>query len=210
MRSVQTARDRPDDFAEWKGMTTQAPRDLVSVGNGYLAPQRISVEVDRPPVPFSVHLEIVVEDERILCGSVTYSRRPGGVPVTAAGLGRLQVERWAREAVMLMLWQGSVRDSFVVAEPLYADTDEEAARVAARVGTTLDLALRPRRKRSPAFLRQVADVYRAADRNADRAVLEVAAAWRVPRPTAQRWVQWCREAGALGEAPRPGKQGEID
>jgi hypothetical protein len=191
--------------APWKGMTAEAPMDPVSVGNGYLAPRRISVEVDRPRVPFNVHLEVVVEDERILCDSVTYSRRPGGVPVTAAGLGRLQVERWAREAVMMLLMQGSVRDSFVVAEPLYADTDEEAARIAARVGSTVDLALRPRQKNIAAFRRQVADVYYAADRDGDRAVQAVATAFRVPRPTAQRWVGWCR-GSELGST-EPGKQG---
>lgn len=198
MRSVQSA--------SWKGMTVEAPMYPVSVGNGYLAPRRISVEVDRPRVPFSVRLDVVVEDERILCDSVTYSRRPGGVPVTAVGLGRLQVERWAREAVMLMLWRGSVGDSFVTAEPLYADTDEDAARIAARVGSTVDLALRPRRNNIPAFRRQVADVYYAADCNAVHAVLAVAAKFRVPRPTAQRWVGWCRDGGELG-ATEPGKQG---
>jgi transposase-like protein len=195
MRSVRSE--------SWKGMTVEAPMYLVSVGNGYLAPQRISVEVDRPRVPFNVHLEVVVEDERILCGSVTYSRRQGGVPVTAAGLGRLQVERWAREAVMLMLMRRSGPDS---AEPLYADTDEDAARLTARVGSTVDLALPRRRRNTPAFRRQVAERYYAADCDGDRAVQAVARAFRVPRPTAQRWVGWCRKGGELGET-QPGKQG---
>jgi hypothetical protein len=190
-------------------MTAQAPMYLTSVGNGYLAPQRISVEVDRPRVPFSVRLEVVVEDERILCGSVTCAQRPGGVPVTPARLGRLPVERWAREAVMLMLWQGSVGDSYVAAEPLYAGTEEEAASIASRVETTVDLALRPRRKRSRGRHRQVRDIYRAAETNGDRPVLAVAAAFRVPRATAARWVRECRKDKDLG-ATRPGKQGEVD
>jgi hypothetical protein len=195
MRSVRSE--------SWKGMTAQAPMYLVPVGNGYLAPERISVDVDRPRVPVNVHLEVVVEGERILCDSVTYSRRPGGEPVTAAGLGRLQVERWAREAVMLMLMQRTGVDS---AEPLYADTEEDAARGAALAGKAVDLALRPRRKNVPAFRRQVMNVYYAADCNADHAVLAVATAFRVPRPTAQRWVGWCRKGGELG-ATEPGKQG---
>jgi hypothetical protein len=189
--------------ASWKGMTVEAPMNLASVGNGYLAPRRISVAVDRPRVPFNVHLEVVVDDERILCDSVTYSRRSGGVPVTAAALGRLQVERWAREAVMLMLMQRSGVDS---AEPLYADSDEEAASIAASVERAVGLGLGRRRKNTPAFRRQVADVYYAADCNGDRAVQAVARAFRVPRPTAQRWVGWCRKGGELG-ATEPGKQG---
>jgi hypothetical protein len=180
VRSVMTV--------QHQGLTARALMHLVPVREGLVAPAQISVDVDRGTCPFTVHLEVVIEGAKPVCFSVTYVRRPGGPPIASGETRRLRPERWAREALRLMLLRGSIGNQGAVAEPR-------------------SVILR-RQDNTPSHRRSVADVYRAAVRDGDPPVRAVVSAFGVPRNTAKRWVKWCRDHGELkGTTPR--RKGEL-
>lgn len=150
-----------------------------------------------------VRLDVVVENGQPVCEAVTVRRHsdPEMGPVTAERLRGIALVRLLRASAAAAAMRDAQRNpdgswTFEPAGPADAGRLIDADRRAAGRGR--------RREVTPAHLKEVAAVYRAAGPNAPTSA--VAKKWKVARPTASRWVARARDAGLLG----PYTRGEHD
>lgn len=143
----------------------------------------------------TVRLELAMEQGRPVCERIEVIRHPDRRPLDGEELRRLPLPRYVKLAysgAALVRTQAN-EDGSVSWEP--AD-DEQSSRVA-------DLLTRSRRRNAitDSLLRDVAEVYRAADARPTTAVME---AFSVSHSTAARYVRLARERNYL-PSTRPGK-----
>lgn len=189
-----------------------AEERIVEVGPGMWAPSAMWVREKNSPVhDFDVELELVAElrrdgtAERFVCRQLLVHQRPGGPPVTLAGIRSIPVGHLTRAPQVKVL----------MADPDQQHADYVGDWSKAPPGfKAVPVRLEREDLRSildggptDEALRWVAKVYRLALVMGDSPTREVESVFELPRSTADRWVALARERGFLGKAEGPGKAG---
>lgn len=169
-------------------------------------PGRYVVEVDEPSVGHTLELQVVIDDGRPVCESLTVRRRPGGPAVSAETIRKVTLGRYLRASAAVAAMRARANsDGSMTLEPI-EPTDDAAALVDA----DRRAAGRGRRRAiTDDHLAEVARVYeaelgRVRDSGQAGPTAAVAKQWKVAAPTASRWV---REARRRGHLP-PYRRGE--
>jgi hypothetical protein len=183
------------------------PWEFVRLRDGLAAPQRFIAEMQ------GLRLEIEVLDSgqgRVIALEV---RAPDAGRIASDDLRRLPISRLTRQAVAgaaQHVKAGKVAPRTLLAAMINKSRPQAEADAAFYRQFT-DHARSPRQG-SPLTdenLRQVADIYRAADKRGDPPTQKVADVMHVARSTAARWVGKARKQGFLGPALK-GRSGEAD
>jgi hypothetical protein len=201
---LRLASDNPlDDFDRY------SQQEIIPVGEDVAVLRYTRLDVDEPWLPYLARAIIENIADGPVCVDLRLVRKPGGPPVTPAGLREVPLGRLVRiveRRQVVMRRRGADPNAGWASS---SGTQSRADRAAYRRARARRDASERRWLLDDKLLAKVAEVYREGLRLGAHPTARVADYFAIKRGRAARWVKRARETGHLGPAPGRRMQGET-